>query len=103
MHYTNMFDILNVFQRYDIEVRKAHLSAFSNGCIAYTINLGEQISDEQWSAIKKSVNLKINVSDQTFIRPYLRSAIFTAEEAFYLTAATRFLYYFMNNPNDDFE
>ena len=86
-----------------ISVEKAYLNTFSNGVSAYTLFTNQEISPEKWSNLKTTCNCVLNLPDGTFIHDYFKNQAFNAYEAFYLFATTRFAYYFMQNPNEDFE
>ena len=79
------------------------MNTFSNGVTCYTVFCNNEVSEEMWSEVKKTCNLVLNLPDKTFIHKYFKGGLYNAEEAFYLFAATRFAYYFMQNPNEDFE
>ena len=86
-----------------ISVDKAYLNTFSNGVTTYTLLSNQEISAEKWSDLKKTCNCVLNLPDGTFIHEYFKNQLFNAHETFYLFATTRFAYYFMQNPNEDFE
>jgi len=94
---------MNSCAKSNIDIEKAYMNTFSNGVTIYTVFSNNDVNEKMWSDVKKTCNLVLNLPDRTFIHKYYKSGVYNAEEAFYLFATTRFAYYFMQTPNDDFE
>ena len=102
-HNSNLFDIMNTCTLHGVDVTKAYMNTFSNGVTCYTYLTNGDVSDTQWSNIKKTGNLVLNLPEGVFVHDYFIQGLYDAPETFYLFATTRFAYYFMQNPNEDFE
>jgi len=94
-HTSNLFDIFDICERRSHDVRKGFMNTFSNGVTCYTVNLDHTLDDEDWSTIKHSVNMAINIPEKSFVHEYLKKYIYNTRESFYLIAVTRFAFYFM--------
>jgi hypothetical protein len=86
---------MELTERMGIEINKAYFHTFANGINAYSLYTHEPLSDQEWSRLKKKVNLILNLPEHTFLDGMNRSGRITVEEKFYLFSAARFAFYFM--------